>query len=98
MARHGEVPRARRHTGDPRHAVTAGNLGDETRYECAVTGDTVEEAALLSDLAKSSPSGFAERAEVVEVGHGDRSWQPAGRPRLRGTTADTPFHLPSETG
>jgi len=33
--------------------VTAGNLGNETRYEYTVIGDTVNEAARLSDLAKS---------------------------------------------
>ena len=54
--------------------VTAGNLGNETRYEYTVIGDTVNEAARLSDLAKSSPSGIAASAEVVEVGDGERSW------------------------
>jgi class 3 adenylate cyclase len=60
-------------------------------------GDTVNEAARLSDLAKSSPSGIAACVEVVEVGDGERSWQPARRARLRGMKADTPFHIPSET-
>lgn len=77
--------------------VTAGNLGNETRYEYTVIGDTVNEAARLSDLAKSLPSGIAASAEVVEVGDGERSWQPAGRTRLRGMKADTPYHVPSET-
>jgi class 3 adenylate cyclase len=47
--------------------VTAGNLGNDTRYECTVRGDTVNEAARLSDLAKSLPSGIAASAEVVET-------------------------------
>ena len=68
-----------------------------TRYEYTVIGDTVNEAAGLSDLAKSLPSGIAASAEVVEVGDGERSWQPAGRTRLRGMKADTPYHVPSET-
>jgi adenylate cyclase len=72
-----------------------GTSENETRYECTVTGDTVNEAARLSDLAKSSPSGIAASAAVMEVGDGQRSWQPAGRTRLRGTKADTPFHIPS---
>jgi class 3 adenylate cyclase len=63
--------------------VSAGNLGNETRYECTVMGDTVNEAARLS--------------EVVEVGDGERSWQPVGRTRLRGIKPDTPNHVPSET-
>lgn len=77
--------------------VTAGNLGNETRYEYTVIRDTVNEAARLSDLAKSLPSGIAAGAEVVEVGDGERSVQPAGRTRLRGMKADTPHHVPSET-
>ena len=77
--------------------VTAGNLGNETRYECTVRGDTLNGAARLSVLARSSPSGIAASAEVVEVGDGERSWQPAGRTRLRGMKADTPYHVPSET-
>lgn len=77
--------------------VTAGNLGSETRYEYTVIRDTVNEAARLSDLAKSLPSGIAASAEVVEVGDGERSVQPAGRTRLRGMKADTPHHVPSET-
>ena len=40
--------------------VTAGNLGNDTRYEYTVIGDTVNEAARLSDLAKSLPSGIAD--------------------------------------
>lgn len=70
---------------------------ETTRYEYTVIGDTVNEAARLSDLAKSLPSGIAASAEVVEVGDGERSWQPAGRTRLRGMKADTPYHVPSET-
>ena len=77
--------------------VTAGSLGTETRYEYTVIGDTVNEAARLSDLAKSLPSGIAASAEVVEAGDGERSWQPADRARLRGTQADTTYHVPSET-
>jgi class 3 adenylate cyclase len=57
----------------------------------------VNEAPRLSDLAKSLPSGIAASAEVVEVGDGEPSWQPAGRTRLRGMTADTPYDVPSET-
>ena len=68
-----------------------------SRYEYTVRGDTVNEAARLSDVAKSLPSGIAASAEVVEVGDGERSWQPAGRTRLRGMKADIPYHVPSET-
>ncbi len=77
--------------------VSAGNLGNETRYECTVIGDTVNEVARLSDLAQSLPSGVSASAEVVEVGDGERSWHTAGRTRLRGMKADTPYHVPSET-
>ena len=77
--------------------VTAGKLGDETRYEYAVTGDTVSEAMQRSDLAKPLPSGIAASAEVVDVGAGERSRQPTGRIRLPGTKADTPCHVTSES-
>lgn len=56
----------------------------------------MNEAARLSDLAKSLPSGIAASAEVVEVGNGESSWQTAGRTRLRGINADSPYHVPSE--
>jgi class 3 adenylate cyclase len=57
----------------------------------------VHEATRLSHLAKSLPSGIAASAEAVEVGDDERSWQPAGRTRLRGTKADTSYHVPSES-
>jgi class 3 adenylate cyclase len=69
--------------------------GDGARRDPSIRAVTT--AARLSDLAKSLPSGIAARAEVVEVGDGERSWQPAGRTRLRGMKADTPYHVPSET-
>ena len=77
--------------------VTAGNLGNETRYEYNVIGDTVNEAARLSDLAKSLLSGIAASAEVVGVGDGEPWWQPAGRTRLRGMKSDNPYQVRPET-
>jgi len=47
--------------------------------------------------AQLSGSAGANSIEVVAVGDGERSWQPAGRTRLRGMKADTPYHVPSET-
>lgn len=60
-------------------------------------GDTGNEPARFSDLAESLPSGIAASGEVVEVGDGERSWEPAGRTRLRGMKAGTAYDVPSET-
>ena len=92
-----EVSAVVNHIVEDKVCMSACGVSHETRYECTVRGDTVNEAARLSDLAKSLPSGITARAEVVEVGEGERSWQPAGRTRLRGMKADTPYHVPSET-
>src|SRR5207237_6672377 len=45
--------------------VVAGNIGAEDRYEYTVIGDPVNEAARLSEAAKTRPSRLAASEESV---------------------------------
>ena len=62
--------------------------GCGTRQECALmAGHGVYETA----------TGLNPALANVVRAWSDGSWQPAGRTRLRGMKADTPYHVPSET-
>ena len=66
--------------------VVAGNIGAVDRYEYTVIGDPVNEAARLSELAKTDEGRLLASAAVLsmagpdEVGH----WEPEGEAVLRG--------------
>jgi adenylate cyclase len=78
------------------HAV-AGNVGAEQRYEYTVIGDPVNEAARLTELAKSRPCRLVvSRGAVERAGEEARWWQPGETVALRGRPTQTGTFEPVE--
>jgi adenylate cyclase len=77
--------------------VIAGNVGAEARYEYTVIGDPVNEAARLTELAKSRPERLIASADVVEVAGPDEAkhWVIDGEVTLRGRSVPTRLALPA---
>src|SRR3954447_14810780 len=71
--------------------VVAGNVGAEERFEYTVIGDPVNEAARLTELAKSRPGRLlASEAVVTRAGGGETErWSLDGSVELRGRLEPT---------
>jgi adenylate cyclase len=70
--------------------VVAGNVGSEERFEYTVIGRAVNEAARLTDLAKSRPGRALAAASVVQgAGTEGANWAARGTVGLRGQSAPT---------
>lgn len=72
--------------------VVAGNVGTEERYEYTVIGDPVNEAARLSDEAKTRPGRVLAAERTVEALGGDgeaEGWREAAVFELRGRPEPT---------
>jgi adenylate cyclase len=93
-----EVPEVHAGIGVAFGAAVAGNVGERRRYEYTVIGDPVNEAARLSELAKSEPqrvlasSAIVERAGAAEAAR----WRLGGAVTLRGRAEPTRLAAPME--
>jgi adenylate cyclase len=73
----------------------AGNVGSERRYEYTVVGDPVNEAARLTELAKSHPGRIVVSDRTVQAaGPGCDGWRPGECVTLRGRTQPTQTFVP----
>ena len=76
-------------------AAVAGNVGTPQRYEYTVIGDPVNEAARLTEQAKSRLGRvLASEETIVRSAGEDRRWGPVGELELRGRSASTLAYEP----
>ncbi|MGK5554801.1 adenylate/guanylate cyclase domain-containing protein [Actinomadura kijaniata] len=97
-----EVPGLRAAVGVSAGEAVAGHIGAEERFEYTVIGDPVNEAARLTDLAKSTEGRVLAAGSVVEAaGAGEAAhWWLGEEVTLRGRTRPTRLAGPrrAETG
>ncbi|SDD66580.1 adenylate/guanylate cyclase domain-containing protein [Actinokineospora iranica] len=91
-----EVPDCEAGIGVAAGLAVAGNIGDERRFEYTVIGDPVNEAARLTELAKSVPGKLVASAHTLELAAEEEAdrWRPTETVALRGRTQNTTLVVP----
>ncbi|MBY4381280.1 adenylate/guanylate cyclase domain-containing protein [Rhodococcus sp. 06-1460-1B] len=93
-----EVPECSAAVGVAAGRAVAGNVGAKSRFEYTVIGDPVNEAARLSELAKSAPGAILASKTAVDgaaKNEADR-WEFGDRVTLRGRSAETVLANPRD--
>jgi adenylate cyclase len=75
--------------------VVAGNVGSEHRYEYTVVGDPVNEAARLTELAKSHAGRIVVSERTVRSAGNGAGWREGESVVLRGRTQPTQTFVPA---
>ncbi|MFD1535002.1 adenylate/guanylate cyclase domain-containing protein [Pseudonocardia aurantiaca] len=91
-----ELPEVTVGIGISAGAAVAGNVGDVRRYEYTVIGDPVNEAARLTELAKTVPGGVLAAGRAVELAGAEEAahWELGESTELRGRGEPTRLATP----
>ena len=93
-----EVPECSAAVGVAAGRAVAGNVGAKSRFEYTVIGDPVNEAARLSELAKSAPGAILASKTAVDGAAKNEAnrWEFGDRVSLRGRSAETVLASPKD--
>jgi adenylate cyclase len=92
-----ELPELPAAIGVSAGTVVAGNVGAANRFEYTVIGDPVNEAARLTELAKSRPGRVLASGAALDAASGEEGdcWTADGEATLRGRPEPTALAVPA---